>query len=119
GVSGHAALPPRSVSESVRDDSEPPVAIPRRPGVTTINGGSGGVSTPATASSPPGIAPQAPMQPHDVKQQSPDAASSSGMVAAQEGQTTSQDMTAPELCQAFERQLLDLDDLAAFMGGGV
>ncbi|PNY26531.1 transcriptional regulatory protein [Tolypocladium capitatum] len=120
GGGGQNALPPRSASESVRDDSEPPVAIPRRPGVTTINGGSGGVSTPATVNSPPsGIAPQAPMQPHDARQQSLDVASNSGMVAAQEGQTTSQDMTAPELCQAFERQLLDLDDLAAFMGGGV
>ncbi|SPQ23955.1 819a7ab9-2208-4d87-b103-33bb68571f6e [Thermothielavioides terrestris] len=29
------------------------------------------------------------------------------------------DMTAMELCAAFERQLLELDDLAAFMGGGV
>lgn len=108
---------PRSVSESVRDESEPPVVLPRRPGVTTINGGSGGVSSPAaTVSPPPGI-PHASMHVHDMKQHSPDM--SNGMVAAQEGQTTSQDMTAPELCQAFERQLLDLDDLAAFMGGGV
>jgi hypothetical protein len=30
-----------------------------------------------------------------------------------------QDMTAPELCAEFERQLLEMDDLAAFMGGGV
>ncbi len=29
------------------------------------------------------------------------------------------DMTALELCTAFERQLLELDNLAAFMGGGV
>jgi hypothetical protein len=29
------------------------------------------------------------------------------------------DMTSLELCAAFERQLLELDDLAAFMGGGV
>ncbi len=29
------------------------------------------------------------------------------------------DITAKELCMAFERQLLELDDLAAFMGGGV
>ncbi|KAF7558907.1 hypothetical protein G7046_g5243 [Stylonectria norvegica] len=109
---------PRSVSESVRDDSEPPVAIPRRPGVTTINGGSGGVSTPATVSPPPIGAQHVSLHHHDVKQQSPDM-STNGMVATQDGQTTSQDMTAPELCQAFERQLLDLDDLAAFMGGGV
>ncbi|PHH67688.1 hypothetical protein CDD82_1206 [Ophiocordyceps australis] len=124
----------RSVSGSGRDDSEPPMAVPRRPGVTTINGGiingsttnggtinggTGGVSTPATTSSPPaGGAPSGLMPQQDVKQQSPDL-SSNGMAPTQEGQTTSQDMTAPELCQAFERQLLDLDDLAAFMGGGV
>ena len=29
------------------------------------------------------------------------------------------DMTPGELCSAFEHQLLELDDLAAFMGGGV
>ncbi|PFH55379.1 hypothetical protein XA68_18446 [Ophiocordyceps unilateralis] len=122
GGSGQVEPAPRSVSESGREDSEPPVAAPRRPGVTTINGGSGGVSTPATANSPPsGAAPQASMQAQDGgKQQSPDVVSvSNGMAPNQEGQTTSQDMTAPELCQAFERQLLDLDDLAAFMGGGV
>ncbi|KAM5386822.1 hypothetical protein ACJZ2D_000115 [Fusarium nematophilum] len=114
-VSGQAN-PNRSVSESVRGDSEPPTAaLPRRPGVTTINGGSGGVSTPTTVSPPPGSAPHGTM--HDMKQSSPEMAN--GMVVGQDGQTTSQDMTAPELCQAFERQLLDLDDLAAFMGGGV
>ncbi|PHH76877.1 hypothetical protein CDD83_4193 [Cordyceps sp. RAO-2017] len=119
GAGAGSTAPRRSVSESGRDDSEPPVALPRRPGVTTINGGSGGVSTPATVNSPPsGGAPQAPMQAQDAKQQSPDV-TSNGMAPNQEGQTTSQDMTAPELCQAFERQLLDLDDLAAFMGGGV
>ncbi|KAK7424855.1 hypothetical protein QQZ08_008485 [Neonectria magnoliae] len=114
-VSGQAQ--PRSVSESVREDSEPPTALPRRPGVTTINGGSGGISTP-TVSPPPGSAPHSSLHSHDTKQQSPDMGTN-GMVATQDGQTTSQDMTAPELCQAFERQLLDLDDLAAFMGGGV
>ncbi|KAK7415163.1 hypothetical protein QQX98_006107 [Neonectria punicea] len=114
-VSGQAQ--PRSVSESVREDSEPPTALPRRPGVTTINGGSGGISTP-TVSPPPGSAPHSSLHSHDAKQQSPDMGTN-GMVATQDGQTTSQDMTAPELCQAFERQLLDLDDLAAFMGGGV
>ncbi|GJN79224.1 chitinase 1 precursor [Purpureocillium lilacinum] len=120
GAAGQGGAPQRSVSESVRDDSEPPVAIPRRPGVTTINGGSGGVSTPATTgtSPPPGAAPTAPMHAQEPKQQSPELGSN-GVVAAPEGPSTSQDMTAPELCQAFERQLLDLDDLAAFMGGGV
>ncbi|KAK5996954.1 putative transcriptional regulatory protein [Cladobotryum mycophilum] len=107
----------RSVSGSVRGDSEPPITLPRRPGgVTTINGGSAGVSSPGTVSPPPGNAPPAPMHIQDGKQ-SPDI-SSNGMMPSQDGQT-SQDMTAPELCQAFERQLLDLDDLAAFMGGGV
>ncbi|KAM0249667.1 hypothetical protein ACHAQJ_008964 [Trichoderma viride] len=111
---------PRSVSGSgsARGESEPPVSLPRRPGVTTINGGSNNISTPGTASPPAGGAPQANMQVHDVKQQSPEMITN-GMVSVQDGQTTSQDMTAPELCEAFERQLLDLDDLAAFMGGGV
>lgn len=117
-VPGQHISATRSVSGSVRGDSEPPIAIPRRPGVTTINGGSGGVSTPGTVSPPPISAPQATMQLQEVKQQSPDIPSN-GMMPVQDGQTTSQDMTAPELCQAFERQLLDLDDLAAFMGGGV
>ncbi|KFG78824.1 putative fungal specific transcription factor [Metarhizium anisopliae] len=115
---GHHSSATRSVSESARGDSEPPaVTLPRR-GVTTINGGSGGIQTPSITTSPPPGAPQATMQSGDAKQRSPDSASN-GVSASQEGQTTSQDMTAPELCQAFERQLLDLDDLAAFMGGGV
>lgn len=113
GVSGNLK---RSVSESVRDDSEPPVTLARRPGVTTINGGSGGVATPATASPPSGMAAHNSAQ--DMKQLSPDT-TTNGVTSTPDGQTTSQDMTAPELCQAFERQLLDLDDLAAFMGGGV
>ncbi|PTD06741.1 hypothetical protein FCULG_00006755 [Fusarium culmorum] len=95
-VSGQG--PNRSLSESVRGDSEPPVVLARRPGIATINGGSGGGMS-------------------GIKQTSPEMAN--GIVPPQDGQTTSQDMTAPELCQAFERQLLDLDDLAAFMGGGV
>ncbi|KAM0191616.1 hypothetical protein ACHAPQ_001929 [Fusarium lateritium] len=108
--------PKRSVSESVRGDSEPPVVLARRPGVTTINGGSGGASTPTTVSPPPSNTSHSIVH-HDIKQPSPEMAN--GIVPPQDGQTTSQDMTAPELCQAFERQLLDLDDLAAFMGGGV
>lgn len=87
--------------------SEPPA--PRRTGITTINGGSAGASTPATASPPPGPNP---------KQDSPDASSVTGVpAAAHPGPEV--DMTAMELCAAFERQLLELDDLAAFMGGGV
>ncbi|UZP39718.1 hypothetical protein NXS19_007534 [Fusarium pseudograminearum] len=39
-VSGQG--PNRSLSESVRGDSEPPVVLARRPGIATINGGSGG-----------------------------------------------------------------------------
>ncbi|KAI1061748.1 hypothetical protein LB507_010629 [Fusarium sp. FIESC RH6] len=113
-VSGQG--PNRSLSESVRGDSEPPVVLARRPGIATINGGSGGVSTPTT-SPPPSNASHGASAVPDIKQPSPEMVN--GIVPAQDGQTTSQDMTAPELCQAFERQLLDLDDLAAFMGGGV
>ncbi|KAI1765419.1 hypothetical protein GGR53DRAFT_265163 [Hypoxylon sp. FL1150] len=83
--------------------SEPP----RKSGFTTINGGSAGASTPATASPPPG----------QQKADSP-APSSSGQ-AAEGAPASGNDMTAAELCVAFERQLLELDDLAAFMGGGV
>src|SRR5690606_4725675 len=92
-------------------DSEP--SVPRRSGVTTISGGSAGASTPATASPPPqSLAPKA---------DSPGAASSASVSgipqAPQPGPDV--DMSAMELCAAFERQLLELDDLAAFMGGGV
>ncbi|KAL1865546.1 hypothetical protein VTK73DRAFT_5212 [Phialemonium thermophilum] len=92
--------------------SEPPV--PRRPGITTINGGSVGASTPATVSPPPGPA---------VKTDSPDPSSSGpvnvGPPPHPNPPPPDVDMTAMELCGAFERQLLELDDLAAFMGGGV
>ncbi|TQV90651.1 hypothetical protein V2A60_006863 [Cordyceps javanica] len=116
---GQQHATPRSVGEHSRDGSEPPtVTIPRRPGVTTINGHSSGVATPGNSTPPPSSAPQAAM--HETKPQSP-ASSHSSSSNGPETQTTatSQDMTAPELCAAFERQLLDLDDLAAFMGGGV
>lgn len=119
GGQHHSA--PRSVGEHSRDGSEPPptVTIPRRPGITTINGHSSSVATPNSSTPPPGAAPQATMH-ADVKRQSPEAPNGS-LAQGQDMQTTStsQDMTAPELCAAFERQLLDLDDLAAFMGGGV
>ncbi|KAL2167940.1 hypothetical protein VTG60DRAFT_630 [Thermothelomyces hinnuleus] len=92
-------------------DSEP--SVPRRSGVTTISGGSAGASTPATASPPP--------QSLVPKADSPGAASSASVSgipqAPQPGPDV--DMSAMELCAAFERQLLELDDLAAFMGGGV
>ncbi|KAF4125432.1 Fungal trans [Geosmithia morbida] len=123
---------PRSVSESPRDDSEPPVTIPRRPGVTTINGNTTAVSeataTPPGTSSPPrqqsvsqGAAPSyagSYGHPSEAKH-SPDVPSVNGQAHGNETSSTSQDMTAPELCAVFERQLLEMDDLAAFMGGGV
>ncbi|GKT59682.1 fungal specific transcription factor [Colletotrichum tofieldiae] len=106
-----------SVSESGRD-SEPPAPQPRRPGVTTINGGSGGVGTPASASPPP-----PPPQPQaEVKQSTemlPQPPIGNGVPSSEPAASVPQDMTASELCSAFERQLLELDDLAAFMGGGV
>lgn len=136
----HQPPPPRAVSESGnRDHSEPPnsaASIPRRPGVTTINGIAPDHGTPSNNTPPPvagaqpvpapGQPPQPAPQPQqygsypssEPKQLSPDGAGN-GMPAQQEGPTTSQDMTAPELCAVFERQLLEMDDLAAFMGGGV
>ncbi|KAJ3473002.1 hypothetical protein NLG97_g10580 [Lecanicillium saksenae] len=116
---GHSHSAPRSVGEHSRDGSEPPtVTIPRRPGVTTINGHSSGVATPNNSTPPPSSAPQATMH-GDAKRQSPEATNGSSHGQEVQSTSTSQDMTAPELCAAFERQLLDLDDLAAFMGGGV
>ncbi|KAK3991049.1 putative fungal-specific transcription factor domain protein [Cladorrhinum sp. PSN332] len=94
-------------------ESEPPV--PRRPGFTTINGGSVGTATPATATaSPPPVVQQ------KIDSPEPSSVSVSGANVAQSNAGGPDvDMTAHELCQAFERQLLELDDLAAFMGGGV
>ncbi|RYP04901.1 hypothetical protein DL764_004171 [Monosporascus ibericus] len=86
--------------------------LPRKSGFTTINGGSAGASTPATASPPP--------QPAQMKSDSPAPSSTGGAQPADPNPPSSGgDMTAAELCMAFERQLLELDDLAAFMGGGV
>ncbi|KAI1845856.1 hypothetical protein JX265_011249 [Neoarthrinium moseri] len=95
-----------------RNGSEPP----RRAGFAAINGGSAGASTPATVSPPPAGA-----QPAPVKTDSPSAPSSAGDVQPAEPAPPGPggDMTAEELCEAFEHQLLELDDLAAFMGGGV
>lgn len=91
-----------------REISEPP----RRVGFTTINGGSAGASTPATASPPPAV--------HPAKAESPNPPSSAGGAQPSDAPAPQpgSDMTAAELCSAFERQLLELDDLAAFMGGG-
>lgn len=98
------------IESSPRPESEPPM---RKSGFTTVNGGGGGGSvTPGNGSPPP---PQAP-------------ASVGGEVGMQGGAphapkgddvAVPADMTAAELCAAFEKQLLELDDLAAFMGGGV
>ncbi|CAK7567186.1 MAG: hypothetical protein SEPTF4163_005148 [Sporothrix epigloea] len=83
--------------------SEPP--MPRRPGgIATINGGSAGTSTPAPDSPPPISV---------SKQESPESQAQSNPPG------NAVKITAKELCGAFERQLLELDDLAAFMGGGV
>jgi len=99
-------------SQQGLESREAEVTIPRRPGITTINGASAGSSTPATASPPPAV---------PVKVDSPGAASaaSAGPVPQAIHPPPEVDMTAMELCAAFERQLLELDDLAAFMGGGV
>lgn len=96
-------------------ESEPP--IPRRPGITTINGGSAGASTPATVSPPPGP----PIEKTDSPEPPASSASATGAPPAPGPNPPGPDvdMTAIELCAAFERQLLELDDLAAFMGGGV
>ncbi|KOS23312.1 putative transcriptional regulatory protein [Escovopsis weberi] len=117
GTGSHGARE-RSGSGSARGDSEPPVALPRRPGVTTINGGSANVSSPGTVS-PPGnhaSTTEDTAHVHEGKH-SPGEEAGDATMSAEDLQA--QDMTAPELCAAFERQLLDLDDLAAFMGGGV
>ncbi|KAI1497849.1 hypothetical protein F5X99DRAFT_350622 [Biscogniauxia marginata] len=99
----HSSVNPQESAEN--RGSEPP----RKSGFTTINGGSAGVSTPATASPPPA-------QP---KAESPVPSSSGDQPAEPAASSAGNDMTAAELCLAFERQLLELDDLAAFMGGGV
>ncbi len=104
--------PPDSITDAEGRSSEPPA--PRRPGITTINGGSAGASTPATASPPP---PTQGAKADSAEPQSP--VSASGGAPATAANQPSVDLTAKELCSAFERQLLELDDLAAFMGGGV
>lgn len=102
-----APVPPAAVSHESRE-SESETPAPRRTGITTINGGSvGGASTPATASPP--------AQPTKMESPAPSAAGG----AAPPNDVDNVDMNALELCGAFERQLLELDDLAAFMGGGV
>ncbi|KAH8194911.1 hypothetical protein TruAng_010934 [Truncatella angustata] len=101
--------PPAAQDQSQGRESEPP----RTSGFAAINGASL-VNTPATASPPP-AAPAAP------KAESTGAPSSAGDTPVEQvpQERTANDMTATELCEAFENQLLELDDLAAFMGGGV
>ncbi|KAK1829707.1 nitrogen assimilation transcription factor nit-4 [Podospora conica] len=108
GQPGPVPAPPAA---SIEDrGSEPPP--PRRTGITTINGGAPGASTPATVTASPPAAPQ------PCKADSPEEASLMGGVPSFQP-SHEPDMNAQELCNAFERQLLELDDLAAFMGGGV
>lgn len=109
-MSGPTSLQPPEGSP--RPDSEPPM---RRSGFTTVNGGPTGDSVtpgtppPARASSSGDVGlPQAVMQP-----------ATAVVPAAPKTEDIPTDMTAAELCAAFEKQLLELDDLAAFMGGGV
>lgn len=95
-------------------DSEPPAT--RRHGIATINGGSAGASTPATGSPQPALT--------NMKIDSPGPDSSTSVADAAESARKDREpqvveIDASELCAAFERQLLELDDLAAFMGGGV
>ncbi|KAK7996510.1 hypothetical protein PG989_004550 [Apiospora arundinis] len=89
---------------------------PRRSGFTTINGGG---SAENTATSANGGSPQPVNAPAPTKAESPKAPSSAAEAQNAEPAEPGNDMTAAELCGAFERQLLELDDLAAFMGGGV
>ncbi|KAI8631902.1 hypothetical protein F5Y19DRAFT_463054 [Xylariaceae sp. FL1651] len=98
----HSSANPQEPGES--NGAEPP----RKSGFTTINGASAGASTPASASPP--------AQP---KAESPVPSSSGGQPVDSATTPAANDMTGAELCVAFERQLLELDDLAAFMGGGV
>ncbi|ROT41927.1 hypothetical protein SODALDRAFT_3693 [Sodiomyces alkalinus F11] len=107
-----------SNSESGRD-SEPPAPAPRRPGVTTINGGSGGIGTPAATTSPPPVQTEVKRSPESVHGQPVVSNGHDQGGVDRPVPPAPQDMTALELCVAFERQLLELDDLAAFMGGGV
>ncbi|KAH8651024.1 putative fungal-specific transcription factor [Xylariales sp. PMI_506] len=103
-----SAAPAREPTSEGNNGTEPQ----RRAGFAPINGDSAGAVTPASGSPPPTSAGQ------PTKVESPNA-SSTGGAAAEVAQPAISDMTAAELCAAFEAQLLELDDLAAFMGGGV
>jgi hypothetical protein len=97
---------PESAAGSVRGESEPPIPV-RKSGFSAINGGgSAGISAPASASGTTPPAEGTPAPTVAPKSEAPQV-------------VPQNDMTAAELCEAFERQLLGQDDLAAFMGGGV
>ncbi|KAK4655429.1 hypothetical protein QC762_302470 [Podospora pseudocomata] len=109
-----SAAGPQAVPTTEGRASEPPV--PRKTGITTINGGPVAVPTPADSPPPPVSV--------VAKVDSPSPASPGSALGGVQSSSTGPDvpdvdMTALELCAAFERQLLELDDLAAFMGGGV
>ena len=121
-------------ADGTRDGSEPPMPLPRRTGVTTISGnvsGITGASTPVSTSPPSAQSSQGHQSSTaegSVRIPLPSSASvsSSGappppVVVTLPAPTPNgpQDMNAAELCAAFEKQLLELDDLASFMGGGV
>lgn len=127
GATPRAALSSAPTATAESRASEPPA--PRRTGVTTINGSVSLANSTSAAGSPPAA-------PQDVKAESPapasngsnaggdtsSASASASRPAIKESGSDSRgtvDMTPTELCAAFERQLLELDDLAAFMGGGV
>lgn len=115
GPSNPSQQPGGSAGDSGRD-SEPPPAI-RRTGVTTINGGAAKADTPNTASPPPAAQPEIKRSPESVS--AVPVGNGTHEHTSERDVSVPQDMTAGELCGAFERQLLELDDLAAFMGGGV
>ncbi|KKY30034.1 putative fungal specific transcription factor domain containing protein [Diaporthe ampelina] len=126
GSAPHASSPdlPQAAPPAPMDsrDSEPP--RPRPSGVTTINGGSARGCTPAALGSPPTAAQDVkpeykPDSPVPASNGSNAGGSGSAPPPAKESSGSGVDMTPIELCAAFERQLLELDDLAAFMGGGV
>uniref|UniRef100_L2FV54 Chitinase 1 n=1 Tax=Colletotrichum fructicola (strain Nara gc5) TaxID=1213859 RepID=L2FV54_COLFN len=124
------ANPPVADQASVKDeaasnaDTNPDAmdydqAVPQ-PQQAPVNNGTAPVSESGRDSEPPAVPP--PQQP-EVKA-SPEAVpqppvGNGTAPSAEPSVPVPQDMTASELCSAFERQLLELDDLAAFMGGGV
>ncbi|MBE3049680.1 hypothetical protein IMZ48_45730, partial [Candidatus Bathyarchaeota archaeon] len=107
------SVPTAKMEGSPRPDSEPPAA--RASGFTTVNGGGRGSVTPA-AGTPPRASSAGEMG-HQAGPSSMPAHVPAPSIDDMAGVPA--DMTSSELCAAFEKQLLELDDLAAFMGGGV